>query len=144
MSLFRRRDEPLRLLALTPEPEEWQALQRIADAEGWSMFWARTCGGARQLIERHSIPIVICDRNLPGGDWRTIVSDLATLVPLVCVLLASDVADDYLWREVVQNRGFELLTKPFDPDKVVRMVRFAWSWRGWTQASYAARNHPGL
>ena len=147
MNVFRRRHdtgtgpgrasapEGLRLLALTRDPEEWNLLREIAAAEGWTIFWAHSSERARELIGRYSIAIAVCDRDLPDEDWRQVVPKLADLLPPVCVLLASNVADEYLWREVVQRRGFEVLTKPFDRERVVRTVRFAWRW--WSKGQSA-------
>lgn len=122
----------IRLLALTRDAEEWESLQHITEAENWILFWAHTSSRAHEIVARYHVPIVICDRDLPGEDWRDVVASFSRVRPPVCSLLASAVADEYLWRELVHNRGFEILTKPFDASKVVRTVRFAINWRGWT------------
>jgi DNA-binding NtrC family response regulator len=119
--------EPVSILAVTRDPEEWKVLESIAGKENWLLFWAHDADLAYELIRRHRIQIVIYDRNVNGEDWRTIVAHFAKIYPPVCTLLASEVADEYLWREVVHNKGFEVLTKPFDPEKVIRTVRYA-SW----------------
>jgi DNA-binding NtrC family response regulator len=135
LNLFRRRraSEAIRLLALTRDAEGWKPLNTIAEAENWTLFWAHNSALAREVIARYSIPIVVCDRDLPNEDWRVVLAGFSELSPPVCTLLASQVADEYLWREIVHNKGFEILTKPFDPEKVIRTVRFAWTWRGWAQ-----------
>jgi DNA-binding NtrC family response regulator len=119
--------EPLSILAVTRDPEEWKSLEGIAGKENWLLFWAHNAGRAYELIRRYKIQLVICDRDIDGEDWRSIVAGFANLHPAVCTLLASEVADEYLWREVVHNKGFDVLTKPFDPEKVIRTVRYA-SW----------------
>ena len=118
------------ILAVTRDPEEWKCLESIAAKEKWMLFQAHTKDQAYDLVRRNRIPIVICDRDIEGEDWRTIVAGFASLA--VCTLLASEVADEYLWREVVHNKGFEILTKPFDPEIVIRTIRFAWTFRAGT------------
>jgi DNA-binding response OmpR family regulator len=113
------------ILAITRNPEEWKALDDIAERERWTLLWAQDADRAYELISRHRIRIVICDRQVNGEDWRSVVARFAGIQPPVCTLLASEVADEFLWREVVHNKGFEILTKPFDPEKVVRTVRLA-------------------
>jgi DNA-binding response OmpR family regulator len=115
--------DPVTILAVTRDPKEWKALEDIAGKQNWLLFWAHNADRACELIRRHKIQLVICDRDIDGEDWRTIVARFANICPPVCTLLASEVADEYLWREVVHNRGFEILTKPFDPEKVIRTIR---------------------
>jgi DNA-binding response OmpR family regulator len=117
--------EPLAILAVTRDPEEWKSLEGIAGKENWLLFWAHNANRAYELIRRFKIQLVICDRDLDGEDWRSIVAGFANLYPPVCTLLASAVADEYHWREVVHNKGFDILIKPFDPNAVVRTARLA-------------------
>ena len=111
------------ILAVTRDPEDWKALESIARNENWLLFWAHDADRAYELIRRYQIQLVICDREVNGEDWRSIVANFANIRPPICTLLASEVADEYLWREVVHNKGFEILTKPFDPEKVIRTIR---------------------
>src|SRR4051812_21404832 len=109
LNLFRRRtaskpvpagQECIRLLALTRDAEGWLSLLRIAEAQNWVLLWAHDSVRAREVIARYGIPIVICDRDLPNEDWRAVIGGLSELRPPVCTLLASEVADEYLWREM--------------------------------------------
>ncbi len=119
------------LLAVTQDADGWRDLRDIADRSGWLLLWARSCETAVELIQRSAISLVICDRDLAGEDWRAIIRRIASLKPAVCVLLASPVCDEYLWKEVAQHGGFDVVAKPFDPDRVKRAVKLASSWRGW-------------
>jgi DNA-binding response OmpR family regulator len=121
----------IRLLAITQDAETWQALSRIADEFGWMLLWAHTAEAAVATLSHYPVQIVILDRDLPGGDWKAALSRIGSLEPGVCVLLASAVSDEYLWKEVVQRQGFDVVTKPFEADRVVRLVNLASSWRGW-------------
>ncbi len=113
------------ILAVTCDAEEWKALETMGAKENWLLFWAHNATRAYDLVRRYRIQIVICDRDVDGEDWRTIIAGFADVHPPVCTLLASEVADEYLWREVVKHKGFEVLAKPFDPAKVIRTVRYA-------------------
>jgi DNA-binding NtrC family response regulator len=123
----------VRLIAVTQDADGWRHLRDIADGFGWLLLWASSCEKAIQLIERDSISLALCDRDLPGEDWRIVVQRLASLSRPVCVLLASSVCDDYLWKEVAQHGGFDVLAKPFEAERVARAVKLAWSWRGWSR-----------
>jgi DNA-binding NtrC family response regulator len=121
----------VRVLAVTPTAGDWQCLLDIADRCGWLLFWADSCDNALTVLSNHRIPIVICDRDLPGEDWRAVLKRICAVSQPVCILLASSVSDEYLWREVTQHHGFDVLPKPFQPERLIRTVNLAWSWEGW-------------
>ncbi len=121
----------VRLLAVTQDFAELESLRQIAAGAGWKLDSAVSCNEAIAILKADGIPIVIYDRDLPGEDWRPALLAITSLPRPACVFLGSVVADDYLWREVVQYRGFDVLPKPFQRDQVVRAVNFTWSWRGW-------------
>ena len=58
------------LMAVLPTREDRTALQRIIGPCRWELQWTGTCGEAIDAFRRTSPPIVICDRDLPDGDWR--------------------------------------------------------------------------
>ncbi len=119
------------LLAITDVREDQEALRQIAAGFGWKISIADSSEGAIASLRLHPVPLVICDRDLPGEDWREALARIASLPQSVCVLLASGVVDEYLWNEVVQNHGYDVVSKPFRKDDVKRAVTFAWSWSGW-------------
>lgn len=124
-------NDDVMLMAITHEREDQDALRQIADGFGWKISIADSAEGAIALLQSHPVPLVICDRDLPGEDWREALARIASLPQSICVLLASGVVDEYLWNEVVQNHGYDVVTKPFRKDDVKRAVTFAWSWSGW-------------
>jgi DNA-binding NtrC family response regulator len=130
-------DEPdqVRLLAITCGEEEKATLGRIAADLRWKLSIAGSADEAIQLLGDEPLPLVICDRDLPGEDWRTIVARIASRRDVLCVVLASSVVDDYLWDEVIQQRGYDVVSKPFEADQLRRAVTFAWSWKRWYMRS---------
>jgi len=123
---------PITLLAVSRDPGERAALQQIAAASGWTLHLAEARDDALARAAAAHIPLVILDRDLPDGDWRETLPALAGLPHAPCVLLASAVADEYLWLEISRRGGLDILPKPFQREAVVRVVTFAWSWRSWT------------
>jgi DNA-binding NtrC family response regulator len=133
--------EPIKLVAITQNPDESKALREIADGYGWKVSIVDSSGAAIVLLKEQPTPLVICDRDLTGEDWRDVLAKIAALPQAICVLLASRVADQYLWNQVIQHHGYDLVVKPFQPEELRRAVTFAWSWRGWTaRHSTEARN----
>jgi DNA-binding response OmpR family regulator len=123
----------IRVLAVTRNASDWQSLEKVANNCGWALFWADSCAGALSVLSQYTIPIVICDRDLPGEDWRSVLKRIADFRQPVCTLLASSVSDEYLWREVFQHQGFDVLPKPFEPERLTRTVNLAWSSGDWMQ-----------
>ena len=132
-------ESPVRVLAVTQNAVDWKALHRVAEERGWTLLWAHSCEAALNVLSNYVVPIVIYDRDLPGEEWKTALRRLSVHGQPVCILLASSVSDEYLWREVVQHQGFDVLPKPFQAERLVRMVNVACSWRGWMHGSLSAR-----
>ena len=121
----------IRILAVTEDAAAWECLRDIVVSSGWDFLVARGGGHAVSILKKRPIPIVIFDRDAAGDSWREAFREIAASGDAPCIFLASTVADDYLWQEVVLNRGFDILVKPFRQDQVVRSVNFAWAWYLW-------------
>jgi DNA-binding NtrC family response regulator len=129
----------IEVLAITGDAAQREALARIAQECGWRLHLAASSGEAESALTARGGAVVIFDRDLPGEDWRVVLPRLARLPQAGCVLLASRVADEYLWQEVIRHHGHDVLPKPFQPGAVARIVSCAWSWRG-GEASAADRS----
>lgn len=124
-------DHRFNVLSIIPDAGEAGKLRQIADNEGWRLRVVSSPEQALAVLREYPAAVVICDRDLPGDDWREVLRRIYRLPQPPSVLLASDVSDDYLWQEVVQHHGYDVLVKPFRREEVVRAVHFASSWRGW-------------
>jgi len=128
--------DPVRLVAITDRPDDYSTLQQIATGYRWKISIVSSSNAAIACLNEQPTPLVICDRDLAGEDWREVLARIAALPQAVCVLLASRVVDDYLWRQVIRNHGYDVVSKPFQPEELRRAVTFAWSWRGWAHRHY--------
>ena len=127
--------DPVRLLAITRGHEEEASLRRIAADLQWRLTIVGSSAEAIARIGDEAMPLVICDRDLAGEDWRAVVASIAARQDVLCVVLASAVVDDYLWDEVIKQRGYDVVSKPFEADQLRRAVTFAWSWKRWHMRS---------
>jgi len=123
--------EPVKLVAITQKPDDSAALRQIAEDNRWRISIVESSDAAIASLNEQPTPLVICDRDLSAEDWRDVLAKIAALPQAVCVLLASRVVDDYLWRQVIRHHGYDVVSKPFQPEDLRRAVTFAWSWRGW-------------
>jgi len=123
--------EPVKLVAITENPEDSETLRQIAASYGWRISIVGSSDAAMALLKEQPTPLVICDRDLSGEAWPEVLAKVAALPQAVCILLASRVMDDYLWHQVIHHHGYDVVAKPFRPEELRRAVAFAWSWRGW-------------
>jgi len=118
----------IEVLLVSADLQLTDCLTRIAAAEGWQLTAAASAtAGLGSLPARDGV-VAIVDRDLPRADWREDLPRLAARPEVAAVLLASAVADDYLWQEVSRYQGHDVLPKPLRAEEVVRAVRFARSW----------------
>jgi DNA-binding NtrC family response regulator len=116
-------DGPLAVLAILASKKDRTQLETIFEKAGWQIIFADTID--EPTVQ--PIPIVLYDRDLPGTDWRQAIQKLAGTPRPRKVLLASFVADDYLWEEVIHCGGYDILPKPFREDEVRHIIQFAWA-----------------
>jgi len=83
---------------------------------------------------------VICERDLPDGNWKDVHNCAESVSNPPLLLVVSRQADENLWAEVLNLGGYDVLMKPFDRAEVTRVVGMAW--RQWLRpASTRAAAH---
>ena len=123
----------VRVLAVMPYDGERNTLFEIAKQSNWHLEFAATCESAVNLLRDQQFAVILCDRDLPGCEWRDAMKVLVTNAQGACVILTSPVNDDYLWQEVIQRGGYDVLTRPLQEQRVLHTIELAWSY--WTSAT---------
>jgi FixJ family two-component response regulator len=80
---------------------------------------------------------VVCERNLAHGDWKDVLEVTASRPDRPPLIVTSRLADEYLWAEVLNLGGFDVLAKPLDKQEVSRVLNFAWE--HWAYQAYPAQ-----
>jgi hypothetical protein len=130
-SNHRENSDPLPFITVYSGDGEFYArLQQIAASCNWQIRRASSLEDAASILRATSSPIIVYDRdgNGPGERWRDVVRRLSALPGTPCVLLASRVADNYLWQEVIRNHGHDLLCKFAADEHLASCLRMAWFW----------------
>ena len=97
---------------------------------GWELAVAGTVSAALARYKKHPLPIILCDREIPGCEWHSAVSTLAGLPGRPLVILLSSRCDQNLWDDVTTNGGSDILRVPLDRYAVEKAVRSGWLlWR---------------
>jgi len=118
------------ILAVSPAEEDHLLLSHVFSHSNWAFAGARTCSEAASILKRSPVGVVICATELPDGDWKALLAQLATARVPPRLIVASRLADDSLWAEVLDSGGYDVLSMPFEPREVIRVVSLAWrQWR---------------
>lgn len=116
------------IVALVVEDQDRKLVADISRRHQWDVHFADTCEDALEASNELVVPVILCDRDLPGTEWRDVVRSLASCPHRACVILISRVLDDYLWDEVGRKGGYDVLSKPLQEVDVVRAVKLASSY----------------
>lgn len=114
------------VLAISPAGEDHRFLRRLFSHSNWVVYTVQSCAEAAAFLQRQSVPLILCDCELPDGTWQDVLEILERSGQPSLLIVSSRTADDFLWAEVLNLGGYDVLMKPFDPSEVVRVVSLAW------------------
>jgi DNA-binding response OmpR family regulator len=120
-------DRSVVVLALSPFDEDHRYLESLFRRSNWCILRGYNRREALERSRQTRIAVVICECRLPDGTWIDVLRDLEDGVedpPLLVV--TSTHADESLWGEVLNLGAYDVLSKPFDRNEVVRIVSLAW------------------
>jgi DNA-binding response OmpR family regulator len=122
--------EVVTLLLVTAYGDDFPSLSGLLDRRDWAIASCRGCTEAAEQLKRLAPAVVMCERDLPDGNWKRVFSEMQSLERAPLMLVTSRHADESLWAEVLSLGGYDVLQKPFDPAEVSRvlsMARRSWS-----------------
>jgi CheY-like chemotaxis protein len=120
---------PLTALLVSPDGRDRGTLQPIFDREQWKLHSAETVVAALDLLTKRRIPVIVSERDLPPYDWRWLFEKTRNLPHQPLLVVASSLADEYLWSEVLNLGGHDVLAKPFRESEVFHVLSHAWNRR---------------
>jgi hypothetical protein len=120
----------VRVLALLPTRDDQASLNEIFGHSNWNLQFVGGLGQARVMIDDLVPGVVISDCRLPDGCWQDVLYDLQRRKLEPPLIVTSRLADEGLWREVLNLGGYDVLARPFQAQDVFRSVSLAWRhWR---------------
>lgn len=119
------------VLCVSPVIEDHRRLENIFSHSNWRLCRAENGSEAVSRLIEEPAPVIISDSELPDRSWLSLLDVSSTLsTPPPRMIVASRLADDLLWQQVLQHGGYNVLQKPFDSREVFWVVRHAWlDWR---------------
>jgi DNA-binding response OmpR family regulator len=118
--------EVVKVLLVSSLPETRLSLRGIFDHPNWLLHEVSTCRQALAYIRENNGAVVICERDLPDGDWKLMLSTFDSLPVQPNLIVTSRLADEGLWAEVLNLGGYDVLAQPFEMQEVFREVFLAW------------------
>ena len=118
--------ENISIVLVSPHPEDVTYLRHILHHRDWHIHLSTSTAEASRLIAMHNPCVIICERDLPDGNWKDILHQTESMAHAPLLLVVSRHADENLWAEVLNLGGYDVLLKPFDRAEVVRVVGMAW------------------
>lgn len=118
---------PVTILAVSPAEEDHLLLAHVFSHSNWKCAVARTCAEALEVLRQSGVAVVICAAELPDGTWKDLLARLAGPPAPPRLIVASRLADERLWAEVLDSGGYDVLCMPFEPPELIRVVSLAWS-----------------
>jgi DNA-binding response OmpR family regulator len=86
---------------------------------------ADSCHTAFQSLAARRISIVVCERDLPDGSWRDVLERLGSSPERPYLIVTSRLADEWLWAEVLNIGGYDVLAKPFNAEETRHVLETA-------------------
>ena len=112
-------------LLVNTDPEGRLLMHEIFRKAGWRLYEAGDRKRALQCLESHPVQVVIASRDNHYWPWQRVLHDLERIWRPPQLVVTSRIADDFLWAEVLNRGGYDVLLEPFQPDEVVRVIASA-------------------
>src|SRR5215471_5049448 len=112
---------------LVVSPSLNRALSRILEGTSCplTVLHSPDCEQASAHLADSRISVVICEALLPDGSWKDLLARMARARTSSVLVVTSKVADEWLWAEVLNLGGYDVLAQPFDREEVTRVMRSA-------------------
>jgi two-component system, NtrC family, response regulator AtoC len=116
---------PRRLLVIDDDEAGCRLVKAIFTAEGFEVLAAHDGRAGLERVAADTPDLVILDLQLPGLDGLEVLGRLKGEHPTLPVIMFTAHAEVRTAVRATQLGAFDYLTKPFDPDEIVLVVRRA-------------------
>ena len=119
------RQTPLSALLVGDFATDRLLVHDVFQQSGWKLYEAPDRRRALACLEKHPVQVVITETGVPKWDWKRVLHDLRGLSDPPQLIVASRTADDYLWSEVLNIGGYDVLPQPLERDELERVIAAA-------------------
>jgi len=111
-----------KLLVVDDDELILESLISIFDSEGYNSAFARTGGDALRLLEREPFNVIIVDVKLPDMTGLELLGRIKDTTPRMRKIVLTGFPDAPSAIEAVNKKVDAYLTKPFDPESLLKLV----------------------
>jgi len=109
-------------LLVSAVEEDHEFLGQVFSQQGWILYKARTLEAAVDLLRRTPVPVVMTERDLPHGNWKDVLAAIQQLPQTPLLIVTARLADEFLWAEVLNLGGHDVLSQPFQATELLWVV----------------------
>jgi AmiR/NasT family two-component response regulator len=113
------------VLLASSRSEDLDLIPALLPREQWMLIKVASWTDVLQLLGAVILPIVLCDRELPGLDWPQDLAQLRRPFRPPALVLLSDLAAGSLWQEVIRYGGFDMLFRPLRQGRLIAALDLA-------------------
>ncbi len=114
------------ILTVGFEDSDRQILAQAAKHFNCDLIATGTIRDAIRMLAGSTVPVIICQCDLPDGSWREILDLSTTWEQPSKIIVVSRLADNRLWSEVLNRGAYDLLAAPLDKAEVLHVLGSAW------------------
>jgi DNA-binding response OmpR family regulator len=118
------------ILSVSGSQTDHTTLRRIIADTQWRLAAADTCREARQKLPLIGPLVIFCECLLRDGTWKDVLKLVSDVDEPPFLVVTSRLADDFLWSEVLNLGGYDVLSKPLVADEVRQVLASIWTHRG--------------
>ena len=115
----------LAVLVVSSFSEDYCQLAEMLRENQCQVSGCRTATEAMAKLASACPALVVCERDLPDGNWKMLLTACESQPKPPLILVVSRHADESLWAEVLNLGGYDVLLKPFDASEVRRVFQLA-------------------
>lgn len=124
----------LKALLFSPNAHDHASLHNVLGNSPWKLEAVFSARDGLRHLRKHPVTVVLCEKDLPDGDWKSVMHQLNGLPEKPIFIVCTRLADDRLWAEALNLGAFDVLSSaPFDSREVVRVMEGAW--HTWTRSA---------
>jgi DNA-binding NtrC family response regulator len=120
-----RRQRSFTILVASPFADHYTSLSHIFSLFGGKIHRVSSCRDALTFLTENLVGVFISGCDLPDGNWKNILAGMSGLPSAPALIVASHLANERLWAEVLNLGGYDLLIKPFDLKEATRVIGMA-------------------
>jgi two-component system, response regulator RegA len=103
---------PETILVVTPDRENIRIVQTAAAERYLETIVAHTYREALGAAAKKAMALIFCDRDLPDGSWKDLLSRLVTNPEPPRLVVVAEPSDQALWAEAINLGAYDVIARP--------------------------------